>query len=107
MRPLTVERDTYNNIIETGYFTINNETVNTKTVLTEILAEKYKSKNITVNSFHPGIVKGNLSRNMPFLLQGLFKIAKPFMSAISKNGVYVCLSEKLENVSGKLIVNKK
>lgn len=82
-------------------------TIHAKTVLSEILAEKFKAKNIMVNSFHPGIVKGNLSRSMPFPFKTLFKLAKPFMSSVSKNGVYTCTSPKLNNVTGKLINNKK
>lgn len=82
-------------------------TVHAKTVLTEYLAKKYQSKNITVNSFHPGLVRGNMGRSLPFPLKVLFKIAKPFMSETSKNGIYVCLSEKLNNVNGKLIIDKK
>jgi len=82
-------------------------TVHAKTVLTEILAEKFKEKNITVNSFHPGVIKGNLTKNMPFILRLIFKIANPFISNVSKNGIYVCLSEDLKDITGKLFVNKK
>lgn len=82
-------------------------TIHAKTVLTEILTEKFSDNNIMVNAFHPGMVKGNLSRNMPFPFKTLFKIVKSFMSSVSKSGVYACTSPKLNGVSGKLIVKKK
>jgi NAD(P)-dependent dehydrogenase (short-subunit alcohol dehydrogenase family) len=82
-------------------------TVHAKTVLSEILTENFKDSHIMVNSFHPGIIKGNLSRNMPFPFKTLFKLVKPFMSNVSKSGVYACTSPELNGVSGKLIVKKK
>lgn len=80
-------------------------TVHAKTVLTKILSEKYN--NISINSFHPGIVKGNLTRNMPWIFRIIFSIAKLFMAKTSKTGIYVSLSEDIKNTTGKLFVNKK
>jgi len=82
-------------------------TVHAKTVLTQLLAEKLIDKNIDVNSFHPGIVKSDLSRNMPTGIKFLAKLARPFMAKTSKNGIFVCLDDSITGLSGKLFVNKK
>jgi len=82
-------------------------TVHAKTVLTQLLAEKLIDKNIDVNSFHPGIVKSDLSRNMPTIIKLLAKLASPFMAKTSKNGIFVCLDKSIIGVSGKLFINKK
>jgi NAD(P)-dependent dehydrogenase (short-subunit alcohol dehydrogenase family) len=82
-------------------------TVHAKTVLTQILAEKFKHKNIDVNAFHPGTVKSNLGRNMTFPMSSLFKMVVPFMSNKSKSGIYASLSDKLIGVTGQLIVKEK
>ncbi len=82
-------------------------TVHAKTVLTQILSEKLKGKNIDVNAFHPGTVKSDLTRNIHFLLKGLARIATFFMASKSKNGIYVSLSNEIAGTTGQLFVNKK
>ncbi len=81
--------------------------VHAKTVLTEILAEKFKHKNIDVNAFNPGAVKSDLGRNMTFPMNLLFKMMGPMMSSKSKSGIYASLSDELSGVTGQLIVKKK
>ena len=100
----------FNNLnFETNYsgFKTAITTVHAKTVLTQILAEKLIDKKITVNSFHPGIVQSDLSRNMPKILQFFAKLVSPFMAKTSENGIFVCLDESIKNTSGKLFVNKR
>lgn len=82
-------------------------TVHAKTVLTEILADKLESKKITVNSFHPGIVKSGLARELPRPLSWGFNSVSMFMPRVSKTGIYACLSDSLDGVSGQFIINKK
>ena len=82
-------------------------TIHAKTVLTQILAEKLINDNIDVNSFHPGSVKSDLTRNMPKILQFLAKIAAVVMAKESTNGIFVCSDESITGVSGKLFINKK
>jgi len=82
-------------------------TIHAKTVLTAILAEKLKKKNIDVNAFHPGTVKSDLSRNMPFILRVLAKLVSPLLAKESKNGIYTSISTAIIGTSGKLFVNKK
>ncbi len=82
-------------------------TIHAKTVLTEILSEKLKDKNIDVNSFHPGTVKSDLTRNMPMLLKILAKMVSPFMAKSSKNGIYTSTSQEITGITGQLFTNKK
>jgi len=88
-------------------FKIAFDTMHAKTVLTQILSEKLKTKNITVNSFHPGIVQSNLGRDLPILFRILSKMALLFMSKKSSNGIYCCLSDTINDKSGYLFVKKK
>ena len=82
-------------------------TVHAKTVLTQILAEKYVSANIDVNSFHPGAVRSDLMRNMPWLTRQLFKIPSLFMTKSSKTGIRVSSDPDLQGTTGKYITDKK
>jgi NAD(P)-dependent dehydrogenase (short-subunit alcohol dehydrogenase family) len=81
-------------------------TVHAKTVLTEILAEKFAPGRIDVNSFHPGMVRSELTRNLPFGMRLLALLFSPFMSIDSKNGIYVSASGELKGVSGRIFENK-
>ena len=82
-------------------------TIHAKTVLTAMLSEKLLNKNIDVNSFHPGFVKSDLTRHLPFLMRILVGFISPFMPLKSKNGIYVSMADSLTGISGKLFVNKK
>jgi len=82
-------------------------TVHAKTVLTQILSEKYKAKNIMVNSFHPGTVKSDLSRSMPTIIKLIVRLVSPFLAKESTNGIFVCLDDSILNETGKLFVNQK
>lgn len=82
-------------------------TVHAKTVLTQILAAKLKSEGVDVNAFHPGTVKSDLGRHMPFPLSLAIKAASTFMSKTSKTGVYVSCAPELKAVSGQLFLKNK
>lgn len=77
-----------------------------KTVLTSILAQKYKIRQIDVNSFHPGMVKSGLMRHQASWMQMLGKVFSPFMSDTCPNGVHVCTASEVSGITGKLFVNK-
>lgn len=87
-------------------FKVSLATVHAKTVLTEILAQRLGSFGITVNAFHPGMVRSELTRNMPFLFRIMGKAISPFMAKASTNGIFVCTSAKLKDVSGQLFENQ-
>lgn len=82
-------------------------TVHAKTVLTEILSEKFADKQIDVNAFHPGFVKSDLTRNLPLLLRFFVTIANAFMPGKSKNGIFVSTSDTIKGITGNLFVNQK
>jgi retinol dehydrogenase 12 len=81
--------------------------VHAKTVLTELLAERFVAHGIDVNAFHPGVVRSDVTRNMPRAFRILAKLFSPLMSRESANGIYVSGSETLKGVSGQLFANKK
>ena len=83
------------------------DTVHAKTVMTEILAEQLKSKNIDVNSFHPGTVKSDLARDLPFLFKLFFKVALIFMSKKSESGVFLSTSNDVKGITGQFFIKKK
>ena len=82
-------------------------TVHAKTVLTEVLSKEFADKDIDVNCFHPGIVKSGLGRNMPWPISFAFKGASLVMPRESKTGIYACISESLNGVTGQFLVSKK
>ena len=78
--------------------------VHAKTVMTQILAAKLTKENITVNSFHPGLVRSNLGRALPAYLRILFRLASPLMSPVSVSGNYVSTSPAVSEITGQLFV---
>ena len=81
--------------------------VHAKTVLTQILAEKLSNKKIDVNSFHPGMVRSNLSRHLPLPMRLAGKALSPFMAGASESGIYVSTAQEISGMSGRLFVGKK
>ena len=90
-----------------GTFKTAITTVHAKTVLTEILAAKYASKGIDVNSFNPGAVKSTLMKNMEWWKRKLFAVPNFFMSSESKTGIYVSSSPEINGVTGKYFEKTK
>lgn len=82
-------------------------TVHAKTVLMELLAEKFAPFGIDVNCFHPGIVRSQLTRNLPVGMRLLTILFSPFMSKTSENGIFVSTATRLKGNTGQLYVNKK
>jgi NAD(P)-dependent dehydrogenase (short-subunit alcohol dehydrogenase family) len=83
------------------------KTVHAKTVLTEILAEQLRDKGITVNSFHPGAVQGDVGRSMSFPMSALFAAANFFMAKTSASGVYVSTSDEVAGITGQFFVGRR
>jgi len=82
-------------------------TVHAKTVLTEILSEKYASRGIDVNSFHPGAVRSDLMNNTSKFQRLIFEFLSIFMTKESRTGIYVCSSPEIKGLSGKFFVKTK
>jgi len=90
-----------------GSFKAAITTVHAKTVLTEILAAKYAARQIDVLSFHPGAVRSDLMKNMPWWKRLLFAVPSLFMSKHSATGIRVCTDPALNGTSGKYVTDKK
>lgn len=82
-------------------------TIHAKTVLTEILAEKFANQGIDVNSFHPGAVKSDLTKNLEWWKRMLFSIPELFFGKESTTGIFVSSSPTLNNVTGKYFIKKE
>jgi NAD(P)-dependent dehydrogenase (short-subunit alcohol dehydrogenase family) len=82
-------------------------TIHAKTVLTEILAEKYANQGIDVNSFHPGAVKSDAAKKLEGWKRMLFSIPVLFMGKESTNGIFVSSSPSLNKVTGKYFIKKE
>lgn len=78
--------------------------VHAKTVLTEILAERLASQGVDVNAFHPGRVRSDLLRNLPFPLNRAVGFAQRFSPAECESGIYASCAEELNGVTGQLFV---
>jgi NAD(P)-dependent dehydrogenase (short-subunit alcohol dehydrogenase family) len=90
-----------------GSFKTAITTVHAKTVLTQILSQKYAPLGIDVNSFHPGAVRSDLMKSMPWWTRALFKVLATFMSKTSNTGVRVCSSPELQGTTGKYFDGNK
>ena len=104
------ERLDFDNLsFETGYnpFKAAAQAVHAKVVLTQILAESLADHGIDVNTFHPGIVKSRLGRNLPWPFNLASRVAAQLMPRASKLGVELCLSEELNGVTGCFFEGKK
>ncbi|MCO4760918.1 MAG: SDR family NAD(P)-dependent oxidoreductase [Myxococcales bacterium] len=81
-------------------------TVHAKTVATEIWADKLKDQGIDVNAFHPGAVKGQLGRSMPWPLRTLFSVGNLFLSPETISGIHVSTAPELQGITGHYFIGK-
>ncbi len=81
--------------------------VHAKTVMTQLLAEKLSAQGITVNSFHPGVIRSGLTRHLNFFMRAVTLLFSPLMKTSSDNGIFAATAEELKSVTGQLLVNKK
>jgi len=77
------------------------DTVHAKTVLTQLLARRFASRGIDVNSFHPGAVRSDLMGSMPWWIRTLYAGASLVMTKDSQTGIRVCTAPELRGTSGK------
>jgi len=82
-------------------------TVHAKTVLTAILAERLRPRSVDVNSFHPGLVRGSLGRDLPGPLSLLFRLGSPLLARTSKSGVHVSTDPSLKGTTGQIFVGTR
>lgn len=91
--------------LETGYGPIRAVTnaLHAKTVITDVLADRFAEEGVDVIAFDAGAVKSNLSRNLRFPFNLLLRFAQLFMSSESKAGIWASTAEELEGVSGAFV----
>ena len=78
-----------------------------KTMFAVELAERLKGTGVTSTAFHPGLVKTELSRNLPGPLKALFRFGNIFLSSKCRNGIFAATADELNGITGKMIENKK
>jgi NAD(P)-dependent dehydrogenase (short-subunit alcohol dehydrogenase family) len=71
------------------------------------LSEKLHDSGVTSNTFHPGLVKSNLTRHVPWFLRIPVNIAQYFFSENCETSVYLASSPQVEGLSGKFFKNKR
>jgi NAD(P)-dependent dehydrogenase (short-subunit alcohol dehydrogenase family) len=62
---------------------------------------------VTSNTFHPGVIKSNLGRNLPEIIKLLFNLVEFFLPAISKTALYAAVSDDLDGISGAFISHQR
>ncbi|MGL1934023.1 MAG: SDR family NAD(P)-dependent oxidoreductase [Fibrobacterales bacterium] len=79
--------------------------VHAKTVLTEVLAERYSD--VSVVSFHPGIVRSNLQRNLRGILGVVARFTARFFPVVCTTGIFVATDPLFIKESGVYVVKKR
>ena len=77
--------------------------VHAKTVLTQCLAERLAPQGILVNAVHPGPVRSDLGRSLPWPLRRPVQWVTGWWPEVSASAVHVCRSP-LGGVTGQLFV---
>ncbi len=78
-----------------------------RTIWTYELAKRLSGTSVTANSFHPGLVQSNLTRNIPLIGRPLSKLSRYFLNSECKTGIYLAVSPEVENITGRYFVSKK
>ena len=71
------------------------------------LARKLEGTGVTVNTLHPGVVKTEVFREMPFILDWLIKLFALSPEKGAATSIYLATSSEVEGVSGKYFKNCK
>jgi len=71
------------------------------------LSKRLRDSGVTSNTFHPGLVKSNLTQNFPWFFRIAVNFAQYFFSEDCKTAVYLASSPEVEGVTGKFFQNKK
>jgi len=71
------------------------------------LSKRLHDSGVTSNTFHPGLVKSNLTRHLPRVFRIATNFAQYFFSETCETGVYLASSPEVETVSGQFFKNKK
>ncbi len=71
------------------------------------LAKRLENSGVTSNTFHPGLVKSKLTRDLPALLKFFADIGHLFFRKDCSTCVYLASSPEVEKVSGQFFKNKR
>jgi retinol dehydrogenase 14 len=69
------------------------------------LARRLKGTGVTVNTLHPGVVKTEVFREMPFIVDWLVKLFATSPEKGASTSIYLATSAEVEGVSGKYFKN--
>lgn len=79
-------------------------------LFTEELARRESDHGVTVNSFHPGFVASDLSKNNGWWARALMTSISPFARSPRKGaetGLYLCTSPEVAEVSGAYFMDRR
>lgn len=78
-----------------------------KVMFTMDLSRRLEGMGVSVNTFHPGLVRTRLGRSLPLPLRAAVTVASPFMNDRSETAVYGASSPELRDVTGKFLVRQR
>jgi NAD(P)-dependent dehydrogenase (short-subunit alcohol dehydrogenase family) len=71
------------------------------------LSRRLEGSGITVNVLHPGVIRTNLLRDMPYIAQFFTKIFLKSPKKGAETSIYLASSRDVEGITGKYFKNKK
>jgi retinol dehydrogenase-14 len=96
--------------IEYKSFPVYCQTKLANILFTYELAKKLEGTGVTVNCLHPGVVRTGFGAEYKGIMGMLMKLISPFFITPEKGAettIFLSLSDKVENVSGKYFYKKK
>ena len=78
-----------------------------KVAFSHTLSRLLDPKQVTSNTFHPGVIKSNLGRNLPPFLRWPLTLVESFFPRYSKTALYAAASEELNGVNGAFIAGQR
>jgi len=71
------------------------------------LAKRLSGTGVTSNTFHPGLVKSNLTQNFPWVIRIFTNVAQALFTEECKTSVYLAASPEVKEITGKFFKNMK
>jgi len=78
-----------------------------RVVFTYELARRLGGTGVTANTFHPGLIRTKIHRNLPWYMRLPVNLFQPFLSRSCETGVYLASSPEVEGITGRFFVRKK
>jgi NAD(P)-dependent dehydrogenase (short-subunit alcohol dehydrogenase family) len=72
-----------------------------KAIFTLELARRLEGTGVTANAFHPGLIRSQLIRNLPWYLRIPGALGMAFLSKETGTGLYLASSPDVEGISGR------